>query len=258
MNFCFHGIIHEKSRLLTTRDYVKTEMVFFFSLVLHSLATLLDRPCCHRVLNKVAIESREKFPSPHSLLTLTSGPQTSTRIIFSHSVWTPRWLWCAQSPSGPATVCGTPAAHLAPTTTFTTFKVTLKHFTSPVLMLALVFSRSSSPVYLNALRFWSVIGWLVICVNWTLNPKMAAGWWKTEGFTTESQYFHSCNPTEDHGPAVALSMRPVGAPCHFAHHYRVVSLSRVCPTALTCSRHLLWYWVACTDHTQCRINKVAR
>lgn len=54
---------------------------------------------------------------------------------------------------------------------------------------------------------------------------MAADWWKTEGFTTESQYFHSCNTTEDHGPAVALSMWPVGAPCHFTHHYRVVSLS---------------------------------
>lgn len=29
---------------------------------------------------------------------------------------------------------------------------------------------------------------------------MAADWWKTEGFTTESQYFHSCNTTESAVP----------------------------------------------------------
>lgn len=116
------------------------------------------------------------------------------------------------------------------------------------------FSMLSSPV-----SCWSVIGGLV-----------GFGW--IEGSSQKRQLIYerlkdlllnhnifSSTTTEKHNPATALSMWAVGASCHFARHYHVVSLSRVCQTVLTYTlSHLLWYWVACAGHTQCHTHRMTR
>lgn len=90
-----------------------------------------------------------------------------------------------------------------------------------------------------------------IWVNWKFNLETATDLWAVEEFTTESQYFPSCNTTEERNPAAALSMWAVWVPCPFARHCHVVSLSRVCPTMLTFSLSPISYGIglpALTTH----------